>query len=124
MLVYSSCKQCNKELSFRTGSPSRMEYSKEYDDYKTLRCECGRSNKFHLDELHARESNLNTFLALIFSFSICLMIFFLSFFSLDGYIVIGVFILIPIVVYGTIRKQEQSNVSSWNRIKINNRRTN
>lgn len=122
MIVYTKCKSCKKELNFRTSSPSRMEYSKEYDDYKTLSCDCGHSYKFHVDELRAKESGLNALVVSVFCIALIFVVGYLAFFSADNYFIVGGFLLIPLLVYGVLKKQEQSNISNWNRKKIKSNR--
>jgi len=98
-----------------------MEYSKEYDDYKSIPCDCGHTSKFHLDELRARTSNLNQFLGFLLSASFMCIVVYLAIFGLESYIVVDGFLFLPFFIYGVIRKQEQNNVASWNRTKIGGR---
>ncbi len=95
---------------------------------KKLTCKkCGRTTDFHVDELNAKESNLAKIGAgLIFLIGTPLMFLFVSPIftgSRNHYVIfiVGGFLLVPVVAYGIIKKQDQVRVSSFNRKKLKGR---
>ena len=93
--------------------------------YKILNCnDCGGREKYHVDDLFAKESKIAKILALA-TFLVGMPLLFYGF----GYLYPKIknqhnvfllleFLLLPTVVYGIIKKQEEIRVSSFNRLKL------
>ena len=95
---------------------------------KTLNCKtCGIKTEFHVDELYTKESKIAQIGAgLIFLIGTPLMFFFVNpIFSgnRNHYVIyiVGGFLLVPVVAYGIIKKQDQTRVSSFNRSNLKGR---
>lgn len=128
MKVYVKCPQCENELRYSTNANTRVEFAMQDGENKKLTCKnCGRTTDFHVDELNAKESNLAKIGAgLIFLIGTPLMFFFVSPIitgNRNHYVIfiIGGFLLVPVVAYGIIKKQDQVRVSSFNRKKLKGR---
>ncbi|TDT50522.1 hypothetical protein CLV90_0056 [Maribacter spongiicola] len=128
MKVYVKCPKCENELGYSTNANTRVEFAMQDRENKKLTCKnCGRTTDFHVDELNAKESNLAKIGAgLIFLIGTPLMFLFVSPIftgSRNHYIIfiVGGFLLVPVVAYGIIKKQDQVRVSSFNRKKLKGR---
>ena len=128
MKVYVKCPKCENELGYSTNANTRVEFAMQDGENKKLTCKnCGRTTDFHVDELNAKESNLAKIGAgLIFLIGTPLMFLFVSPIftgSRNHYIIfiVGGFLLVPVVAYGIIKKQDQVRVSSFNRKKLKGR---
>ncbi|MDO1514572.1 hypothetical protein Q2T41_18105 [Maribacter confluentis] len=128
MKVYVKCPKCENELGYSTNANTRVEFAMQDGENKKLTCKnCGRTTDFHVDELNAKESNLAKFGAgLIFLIGTPLMFLFVSPIftgSRNHYVIfiVGGFLLVPVVAYGIIKKQDQVRVSSFNRKKLKGR---
>ena len=128
MKVYVKCPQCENELRYSTNANTRVEFAMQDGENKKLTCKnCGRTRDFHVDELNAKESNLAKIGAgFIFLIGTPLMFFFVSPIftgSRNHYVIfiIGGFLLVPVVAYGIIKKQDQVRVSNFNRKKLKGR---
>ena len=129
MRVFGKCNNCNHEIGFRTFDNTQVDFAKNNGEFKTIACEnCGSENKFHVDELFAKESK--------FAHIVALLIFIigtpLTFFILNPILIsernhymiyfIGGFMLVPVVAFRIIKRQDQTRVSSFNRIKLKPRK--
>ena len=128
MKVYVKCPKCENEIGYSTNANTRVEFAMQNGENKKLTCKnCGRTTDFHVDELNAKESNLAKIGAgLIFLIGTPLMFLFVSPIftgSRNHYVIfiVGGFLLVPIVAYGIIKKQDQVRVSSFNRKKLKGR---
>ena len=122
MKVYGKCKKCNNEIGFRTSSNTRVEFAMNVGETKKLNCKnCGINSEIHVDELFAKESKsakiiagliffIGTLLALVFVFPVLLK-------SRNHYVIllVGGLLLVPVIAYGILKKQEQNRVKSRNR---------
>ncbi|TVZ15482.1 hypothetical protein [Maribacter sp. MAR_2009_72] len=128
MKVYVNCPKCKNELGYSTNANTRVEFAMQDGENKKLTCKnCGRTTDFHVDELNAKESHLAKIGAgLIFFIGTPLMFLFVSPIftgSRNHYVIfiVGGFLLVPVVAYGIIKKQDQVRVSSFNRKKLKGR---
>ena len=128
MKVFGKCKNCKTEIRYSTSANTRVEFAMQEGEIKTLNCKnCGIKNDFHVDELYTKESKLAQIGAgIIFLIGTPLMFFFVNPIfseSRNHYVIyiVGGFLLVPVIAYGIIRKQDQTRVSSFNRWKLKGR---
>jgi len=128
MKVYGKCKNCQHEIGYTTNANTRVEFAMQVGEMKTLKCKnCGIQAGFHVDELYTKESKIAQIGAsIIFLIGTPLMVFFVfPIFagSRNHYVIyfIGGFLLLPVVVYGIIKKEDQTRVNSFNRRKLKGR---
>jgi hypothetical protein len=128
MKVYGKCKNCKTEISYSTSANTRVEFAMQVGEKKILNCKnCGMKTEFHIDELYKKESKIAQIGAgLVFLIGTPLMFFFVNpilIGSRNHYViyVVGGFLLIPVIVYGIIKKQDQTRVNSFNRIRLKGR---
>ncbi|MGN7515737.1 MAG: hypothetical protein ACTHOM_15270 [Allomuricauda sp.] len=128
MKVYGKCNKCKTEIGYSTSANTRVEFAMQHGEKKTLNCKnCGIKTEFNVDELYAKESKIAQFGAgLIFLIGTPLMFFFVNPIfngSRNHYVIyiVGGFLLIPVIAYGIITKQEQTRVNSFNRSKLKGR---
>ncbi|KAB1160480.1 hypothetical protein F7018_00975 [Tenacibaculum aiptasiae] len=128
MKIYGKCKNCETEIGFSTSANTRVEFAMQDGENKILNCKnCGIKTKFHVDELFTKESKI----AQIGAGLILLIGTPLIFLSLNlvfngnwnHYVIyaIGGFLLVPIITYEIIKKQDQTRVNSFNRSKLKGR---
>ncbi|MFO7656769.1 MAG: hypothetical protein R6W78_06855 [Bacteroidales bacterium] len=128
MKVYGKCISCKTEIGFSTNANTRIEFSIQEGENKTLKCKnCGTKTEFHADELFMKESKIAQIgAALILLIGTPLIFFFINPIftgSHNHYViyVVGGFLLVPVIVYGIIKKQDQTRVSSFNRNNLKGR---
>ena len=128
MKVNGTCKKCKNEVGYSTNANTRIEFAMQEGETITLNCEKCRSKKpFHVDELYAKESKIAQIGAgLIFLIGTPLMIFFVKptfLGSSNHYVayIVGGFLLVPVIAYGVIKKQDQTRVNSFNQRKLKGR---
>ncbi|WP_298489455.1 hypothetical protein [uncultured Maribacter sp.] len=128
MRVYGKCNNCKSYIGYSTDANTRVEFAMQDGENKKLTCKkCGRTTDFHVDELSAKESNLAKIGAgLIFLIGTPLIFFLVSPVftgSRNHYVIfiVGGFLLVPVVAYSIINKQDQVRVSSFNRKKLKGR---
>ena len=128
MKVYGKCKNCKGEIGYSTNANTRVEFAMQDGENKTLTCKnCGIRTEFKVDELYAKESKIAQIGAgLIFLIGTPIMFLFVSpIFSESRahYViyVVGGFLLIPVIVYGVVKKQDRDRVNSFNRSKLKGR---
>ncbi|MFC4722787.1 hypothetical protein ACFO5O_10670 [Geojedonia litorea] len=115
-------------MGYSTNANTRVEFAMQDGENKTLTCKnCGIKIEFIVDELYAKESKIAQIGAgLIFLIGTPIMLLFVSpIFSESRahyviYVVSG-FLLIPVIVYGVIKKQDRDRVNSFNRSKLKGR---
>ncbi|MCF8716480.1 hypothetical protein JM658_16785 [Joostella atrarenae] len=128
MKVHGKCEKCKTEIGYSTSANTRVEFAMQDGEKKTLNCKnCGIKTEFHVDELYTKESKLAQIGAgLIFLVGTPLMFFFVNPIfsgSRNHYVIyiVGGFLLVPVIAYGIIKKQDQTRVSSFNRSKLKGR---
>jgi hypothetical protein len=128
MKIFGRCKNCKNEVPFSTRSTTRFDLAMKSGESKTLYCKkCGIKGDFHVDDLYTKESKI----AQIGAGLILLIGTPLIFFSINGIFIesrnhymiyiLGGFLLVPVIVYSIINKQDQTRVSSFNRNKLKGR---
>lgn len=128
MKVYGKCKKCETEIGYSTSANTRVEFAMHDGEKKTLTCKnCGTKTEFHVDELYTKESKIAQIAAGLillvgtpFIFLFVNPIFSESRNHYSVYIV-GGFLLVPVIAYGIIKKQDQTRVNSFNRKKLKGR---
>jgi hypothetical protein len=125
MKVFAICSNCKREITFNSKHKTRVEFAKQKGETKTLYCKsCAHKNKFKVDELFAKESKTALIVAcLIFFFGIPFVLYYITDFVLKigglySSLTIGGFILIPIIVYKTIKYKERIRISTFNSKKL------
>jgi len=128
MKIYGKCEKCKTEIGYSTSAHTRVEFAMQEGEKKTLNCKnCGIKTDFHVDELYTKESKLAQIGAgLIFLIGTPLMFFFVNPIFAENrnhyaIYIVGGFILVPVIAYGIIKKQDQMRVSSFNRSKLRGR---
>lgn len=128
MKVYGKCKNCKTEIGYFTSTYTRVEFAMQDGEKKALNCKnCGTTTEFHVDELFTKASKIAQIGAgLIFLIGTPLMFFFVNPIftgSRNHYVIyiVGGFLLIPVIVYGIIKKQDRMRVNSFNRNKLKGR---
>lgn len=128
MKVYGKCKNCSTEIACRTNAHTRVEFAMQDGENRTLKCkDCETENKFHVDELYANPSKIAQLIAgLVFLIGTPLTFFLVNpiFESNRNHYVIyvvGGFLLVPVLVYAVLTRQEQKRVSDFNRRKLRGR---
>ena len=128
MKVYGKCQECETEVAYSTNANTRVEFAMRDGESRILKCKnCNTETNFHVDELYANESKLAQIGAgLIFLLCTPILFFIINPIftgSRNHYViyVIGGFLLIPVIAYGIIKKQDQTRVSDFNRRKLKGR---
>ncbi|SHH76517.1 hypothetical protein [Winogradskyella jejuensis] len=128
MKVYGKCQKCETEVAYSTNTNTRVEFAMRDGESRILKCKnCNAETNFHVDELYTKESKLAQIGAgLIFLLGTPILFFIINPIftgSRNHYViyVIGGFLLIPVIAYGIIKKQDQTRVSDFNRRKLKGR---
>ena len=128
MKVYGKCKNCKKEIGYSTSANTRIEFAIQGGEKKTLNCKnCGLKTAFEVDELYTKDSKIAQIGAgVILLIGTPLMFLFVNPVftgSRNHYVIyiVGGFLLIPVIAYGIIKKQDQIRVNSFNRSKLKGR---
>ena len=128
MKVYGKCKNCQSEIGYSTSANTRVEFAMQDGEKKTLKCKnCGKGTEFQVDELFTKESKVAKIGAgLILLIGTPLMFLFVNPIftgSRNHYVIyiVGGFLLVPIIAYGIIQKQDRTRVNSFNRSKLKGR---
>lgn len=59
MRVYGKRKNCKNEIGYLTSANTRVGFSMQDGENKTLNCKnCGTNTEFHVDELYTKESKV------------------------------------------------------------------
>jgi Flp pilus assembly protein TadB len=122
MRLYTVCPDCGDQTHFNSYYPTRGDLSKAKGSDFKIRCNsCNNRVDVHVNDLKAQKSKVAQLTALaIFLVGTPIIIWFLKDFygsALFWLICAGV-ILIPVIVFGLITKQERNRVSSFNRHKV------
>ena len=125
---YGKCPKCKSEMSYSTHANTRVEFAMQDGENKILTCKnCGTTTEFHVDEFYAKESKIAQIGAgLIFLIGTPFLFFFINPIfsgSRSHYVIyiIGGFLLVPVIAYGIIKKQDQIRVSSFIRRRLKGR---
>ncbi len=128
MKIYGKCNSCENENRFWSNSSTRVQFAMNEGEIKKITCKnCKVINEIHIDELYTKKSKLAQILAgLIFIIGTPLTFFFILpalSETINNYLIfiIGGLLLVPVVIYGIINKQDQKRVSSFNRNKLKGR---
>ena len=128
MKAYAKCKNCKAEIGYSTSANTRVEFAMQDGENKTLNCKnCGTKTEFHVDELYTKESKVAQIGAgLILLIGTPLMFLFVNPIftgSRNHYVIyiVGGFLLVPIIAYGIIKKQDQTRVNAFNRNNLKGR---
>lgn len=128
MKVYGKCRNCQSEINYSTSANTRVEFAMQDGEKKTLNCkDCGKNTDFHVDGFYTKKSNIAQIGAGLFLIiGTPLIIFFLNPIfsgSRNPYVIliVGGFLLVPVIVYAIIKKQDQTRVSSFNKRKLKGR---
>lgn len=120
MKIYGNCKSCKTEISYRTEATTRVEFAMRDGETKRLNCKnCGSNRQFYVDELYAKESKTPVLLTGI-TFTATLFISLYLWFFTENDLVYFAFGL-PVVVYVILSKQDQLQVSAFNKRKLKGR---
>ncbi len=121
MRLIANCKHCREEIRLRKSVNDRGELAREEGDQLMLECgKCSRKETYHVNEVRAQESKTVAISALlVFVFGTAIIGYELkAYFFLPNNpysaISIGGALLIPVVVYGLLMKQERDKVSLFN----------
>lgn len=125
MKLVANCKHCREEVSVRKSATDRGELAKEEGDQLLLECgKCSKKDTYHVNEIRAQESKTVAVSALlVFVFGTAIIGYELkAYFFLPNNpysaISIGGMLLIPVVVYGLLIKQERDQVSLFNSYRV------
>lgn len=115
------CKNCKKEIPFRSYLNEYFGYSTKKDETFKVTCDkCGKTNEYYLRDIYAVSNDLlNLLILLILLVIIGLAVYFLC---LDYwgqtfyiYIIIPLVIAIPMKIYFTYLKSESTKIRDFNR---------
>lgn len=126
MKLYSKCSNCKGEMMLKSDFHTRVESAMNEGKINKVLCKhCGAENNVHVNEIYTRESKLALVIALlVFSIgtplTILLMLKVFSTVSVNHYVILiaGGILLIPVLIFIVISKEEQTRVSSFNRHKL------
>ncbi len=128
MKVYGKCSNCNFENSYATNAHTRVEFAMQDGETIKLNCaNCGANTEIHVDKLVAKPSKIAQIIALsLFVIGTPLLFFLINPIfsgSRNHYVIyiIGGFMLIPVLAYAIINRQDQTRVSDFNRRKLKGR---
>lgn len=128
MKVYVKCRNCKKEIKHSTSSSTRVEFAMKEGENKILNCNnCAKKEEYHVDDLYTKESKIAHIIAgLVLLIGTPLTFFIINPIftgSRNHYVIyiVGSFLLVPVIVYGIISKEDQTRVSSFNRRKLKGR---
>jgi len=115
------CKNCRGELKLKNSVNDRAELARERGDKFKLKCEeCSKEDKYHVNDVKAKESKLIALIAFgVFIFGTGTIGYLLRdyLFKLNtpyNVLAIGGILLIPSVVYMIMTKQERDNARRFN----------
>lgn len=128
MKVYGICKNCEGEISITTDAHTRVEFVMYKDETINIHCKsCGQHNDFHVDRLYAKPSKIAQIISgLVFLIGTPLTFYLVNPVftgSRNHYVIyiVGGFVLVPVVVFAIINRQDQTRVSSFNNRKLKGR---
>lgn len=120
MKVFGKCKSCKNEIACQTNAHTRVEFAMQDGELKNINCaNCGTNTECNVDQLYAKPSNMPiiTF-GMIFLAGVIFLLYQL-FFPENDYVII--LFGLPIGVYLTLKKQDQTRVANFNKRKLKGR---
>lgn len=122
MKLIVNCKECRHKIKLKNSVNDRAELARKLGDEFNLKCEgCLREDKYHVNDVKARENKLIAAIAFgIFVFGTGIIGYLLRdylFMPNNPYnaLAIGGLLLIPSAVYMIMTKQERDNARWFNR---------
>ena len=122
MKVYGKCQNCKNEISVSVDYGTRIEITMYEGETKSVLCKnCTVKNKFHINDLQAKESKFAIIISgIIFLIGTPLIIYLFYDYLIATHnpyftLVIVGFVAVPMTVFGIIRKQDLIRVRSFNR---------
>ncbi len=128
MKVYGRCENCLEDISYSTSARTRVEFAMAHNESVGLFCKgCNKNSAFHVDQLFTKPSKIAQLCAaFIFFFGTPLFYILINQIlteSRSNYViyVIGGFLIVPVLAFTIINKQDQTRVSDFNRRKLKGR---
>ena len=123
MKLYAECTHCENEVEFRLKAGTRIELLRKVGEDFELTCDyCGQKFEQHVDQIYAKRSKFLRLLAiLIFLVGTPAVGFAVNptvLNNINAVYVYGLFLTIPVAIYGLIIQQDQRRVSDFNRNKV------
>lgn len=122
MKLFVKCIKCKHEINFNSNHKTRVEFAMHEGETKILVCaNCGLKNNFKVNELFAKESKLAFIIAgLVFLIGTPILIYYLPIFILKYgslYSSLGAagLLVIPVIIYSNILKEDRIRVNTFNR---------
>ncbi len=120
MKVYGKCKSCKAEIGYQTDANTRVEFAMQEGETITMNCKnCGTNTKFQVDALYTKHSNKPIITASLVVLTGVIFILYLLFFAESDYVFIA--FGLPFVIYFVLKKQDQTQVSDFNKRKVKGR---
>lgn len=123
MRLYTTCSNCDKETYFNSYYPTRGDLAKAKGNEFKMRCKkCEDKVDMHVNELKAQPSKSAQILAasiLIIGTPLTFWLLWDVMSSSAFWLICGGMILLPVVIFAILHKQERQRVSSFNRYKVN-----
>jgi DNA-directed RNA polymerase subunit RPC12/RpoP len=120
MKVYGKCKNCKKEIGYRTDANTRVEFAMQDGETKKMNCKnCGTDTEFHVDELFVKRSNMPYLIVALGVLTLVIITLYFLFFSDSKYVIIA--FGLPFAVWLILTKQDQKRVSDFNKRKLKGR---
>ncbi|WP_154662140.1 hypothetical protein [Siansivirga zeaxanthinifaciens] len=121
MKLFAKCIKCRREICFNSNQKTRVEFVMYEGKTKALTCNhCKHNNIFKVNELFAKESKFALIIACaIFLVGTPILIYYVPIFLLKyggiySSLVIAGFMLVPIIVYSNILKEDRIRVNTFN----------
>ena len=125
MNLYWKCPTCSEENKKRTFYHTRTDVAMREGEIQDLKCTaCNKTNPIPVDDFVAKKSNLALIVAGSIGFFGSIAVFWVFFYLVEGFSTrtslyfVGGYMLVPVVVYQMILKQDQDRVNSFNRHKF------
>ena len=125
MRIYTACTQCNRELTFKTFAPTRVELAMRSGENIKLKCtSCNKEFTFPVDRFFAKPSVLPLIVSLVVLFLGSIATFYFHFYYLKelstNYIIYAIsgLLLVPVTIYSYINKNESDRVKRFNNYKL------
>ncbi|MEM9848461.1 MAG: hypothetical protein AAF847_11265 [Bacteroidota bacterium] len=121
MKLIVNCKDCRNKIKLKKSVNDRVELARAIGDEFKLKCEeCLKENKYHVNDVKAKESKLiAVFAFVIFIFGTGIIVYLLRDYLLMpnnpyNVLAIGGVILIPLFIYMILTKQDRDNARRFN----------
>lgn len=120
MKVYGKCKSCKSEIAYKTNAHTRVEFAMQDGETRKMACSsCGMTSEFHVDELYAKPSNMPLIIVGLLFLTGMIILVYQIFFPKNPYVII--MFGLPIGIFFTLKKQDRTRVSNFNRRKLKGR---